>query len=217
MLTCGELVELFYTFINKVLYFILSPLKMVLNSEFLQSEYDKLDVQHKYDLMVLQKTKFKNKYLKLKRKTKNLKKRSMEKTDIDTEKYNLMVLQKIKFKNKYLEKNRKVKVLKSKLDKLRQVLQTTDNNLAITISQFDELQDTYLSDYQLDNNITLELLYKMKYNEKLNDQEIDDLNEKLIDREIKENEKVEQEKLNERMRKWYYENLEKTDNRNVEI
>src|SRR5271156_5984903 len=244
MLTCGELVELSYTLINKVLYFILSPLKMVLNSEFLHSEYDKLDVQHKYDLMVLQKTKFKNKYLKQKRKTKNLKKRlskesikllfdQLEKTDINNEKYDLMIVQKIKFKNKYLKQNKKVKVLKGKLDKLRKVLQITDNNLAIAISQFDELQNTYLFDYQSDDNIMLELLYKMKYDEKndkniihelLNDQEINDLNEKLIDQEIKENEKVESEnekveseKLNERMRKWHYENLEKTVNKNEDV
>lgn len=56
----------------------------------------------------------------------------------------LMVLQKTKFKNKYLKTNKKVKNLKRRINSLSKMFSIINNNLEISTSQFDKLQEAYL-------------------------------------------------------------------------
>jgi len=91
------------------------------NKEYLNNNYDEL--KEEYENMVIQKIKFKRKFLKMCRKNKN-KTRKLNETNYDF----------LTFYNTY--------------QNLYNQLLITSNNLKISTSQFDDLQNTYLQLYE---------------------------------------------------------------------
>jgi len=110
------------------------------NKEYLNNNYDEL--KEEYENMVIQKIKFKRKFLKMCRKNKN-KTRKLNETNYDF----------LTFYNTY--------------QNLYNQLLITSNNLKISTSQFDDLQNTYLQLYEKLNDLKSNKDLKLNENKDL--------------------------------------------------